>query len=249
MTAMNRSVGDYVGRVDDEAITIRLTRGQALVLADWLRRVPSEDPEGIVPERAVRSPFHAISGLLDRTLNEASLPDGRPRLEAAEEGLRAELHGAADEPGPGGLGRDPEAATIRVGYRDAELDQRLSRGLDEVNFPATGTTAADQGALSVRAVDEAGELIGGLSAWTWGGLLGIEMLWVREESRRDGWGSRLLSAAEEAARERGCDRACVSSFTFQAPAFYQGHGYVETGRTLGIPGGAEDVHMFKSLSG
>ncbi|MCX4994460.1 GNAT family N-acetyltransferase [Streptomyces longwoodensis] len=232
--------------MDDEAITIRLTRGQALVLADWLRRVPAQDPEGIVAEGAVRSPVHAISGLLDRTLNEVSLPDDGPRLEAAEEGVRAELHGAADEPG---AGRDPEAATVRVGYRDAELDQRLSRGLDEVNFPATGTTAADQGALSVKAVDEEGELIGGLSAWTWGGLLGIEMLWVREESRGDGWGSRLLSAAEEAARERGCDRACVSSFTFQAPAFYQGHGYVETGRTLGVPGGAEDVHMFKSLSG
>ena len=117
-----------------------------------------------------------------------------------------------------------------------------------VNFPATGTTAADQGALSVKAVDDSGELIGGLSAWTWGGLLGIEMLWVREESRQDGWGSKLLLSAEAEARRRGCDRACVSSFTFQAPAFYQRHGYAETGRTLGIPGGAEDVHMYKKLS-
>ncbi|MER5226822.1 GNAT family N-acetyltransferase [Streptomyces flaveus] len=143
---------------------------------------------------------------------------------------------------------DHTAAAIHVGHRDSELNERLSSGLDEVNFPATGTTAADQGALSVKAVDDNGDLIGGLSAWTWGGLLGIEMLWVREESRRDGWGSKFLLAAEEAARGRGCDRACVSSFTFQAPAFYQRHGYIETGRTLGIPGGAEDVHMYKKLS-
>jgi hypothetical protein len=40
---------------------------------------------------------------------------------------------------------------------------------------------------------------------------------------------------------------CVSSFTFQPPGFYQKYGYVETGRTLGIPGGGEDVHMFKRL--
>ncbi|MET9953019.1 GNAT family N-acetyltransferase [Streptomyces sp. NPDC006339] len=139
-------------------------------------------------------------------------------------------------------------ATLSVGHRDAALDERLSRGLDEINFPATGTTAADQGALTVKAVDEAGEIVGGLSAWTWGGLLGIEMLWVREDSRGDGWGGELLLAAEEEARRRGCDRACVSSFTFQAPAFYQRHGYVETGRTLGIPGGAEDVHMYKKLA-
>ncbi|MCX5559739.1 GNAT family N-acetyltransferase [Streptomyces sp. NBC_00038] len=146
------------------------------------------------------------------------------------------------------MANDHTRAALSVGHRDSVLNERLSKGLDEVNFPATGTTAADQGALSVKVVDSAGELIGGLSAWTWGGLLGIEMLWIREESRGDGWGSKLLLAAEEEARRRGCDRACVSSFTFQAPAFYQRHGYVETGRTLGIPGGAEDVHMYKKLA-
>jgi GNAT superfamily N-acetyltransferase len=143
--------------------------------------------------------------------------------------------------------RDHNEGSLSVGQRDQELSERLSRGLEEVNFPATGTTAADQGSLSVKAVDDDGELIGGLAAWTWGGLLGIEMLWIREQSRRGGWGTKILAAAEEEARRRGCDRACVSSFTFQAPAFYQRHGYVETGRTLGIPGGAADVHMFKEL--
>ncbi|MER7516287.1 GNAT family N-acetyltransferase [Streptomyces sp. NPDC126499] len=144
--------------------------------------------------------------------------------------------------------KDHTRPKLSVGDRDTALDERLSKGLDEINFPATGTTAADQGALTVKVVDDAGELVGGLSAWTWGGLLGIEMLWVREDSRGDGWGGELLLAAEEEARRRGCDRACVSSFTFQAPAFYQRHGYVETGRTLGIPGGAEDVHMYKELA-
>ncbi|MFF3553751.1 GNAT family N-acetyltransferase [Streptomyces tsukubensis] len=138
-------------------------------------------------------------------------------------------------------------AVLSVGDRDAELSKNLSDGLDEVNFPATGTTAADQSSLSVKAVDGEGRLIGGLTGWTWGGLLGIDMLWIREDSRRDGWGGKLLLAAEEEARRRGCDRACVSSFTFQAPGFYQRHGYRETGRTLGIPGGAEDVHMFKEF--
>uniref|UniRef100_A0AAU3IBI2 GNAT family N-acetyltransferase n=1 Tax=Streptomyces sp. NBC_01393 TaxID=2903851 RepID=A0AAU3IBI2_9ACTN len=77
----------------------------------------------------------------------------------------------------------------------------------------------------------------------------MELLWVREDSRRDGWGSRILQAAEIEARRRGCDRVAVSSFTFQAPGFYQRHGYAETGRTLGIPGGHADVHLFKSLIG
>ncbi|MEY9871357.1 ribosomal protein S18 acetylase RimI-like enzyme [Streptacidiphilus sp. MAP12-33] len=137
---------------------------------------------------------------------------------------------------------------LSVGDRDPELSARLSSGLDAYNFPATGTTEADQTQLSVKVVDDDGEIVGGLAGWTWGGLFGIEMFWVREQSRAEGWGSRILSAAEEEARQRGCDRAVVSSFTFQAPGFYQRHGYRETGRTLGIPGGHQDVHMFKQLA-
>jgi GNAT superfamily N-acetyltransferase len=143
----------------------------------------------------------------------------------------------------------PEAtpATLTTGDNDADLSKALSDGLDEFNFAATGTTAADQTSLSVKVVDADGELIGGLTGWTWAGLFGISNLWIRESSRRDGWGAKILLAAEEEAKRRGCDRASVASFTFQAPAFYQRLGYVETGRTLGIPGGFEDVHMFKQL--
>ncbi|MFE3455676.1 GNAT family N-acetyltransferase [Nonomuraea sp. NPDC059194] len=135
--------------------------------------------------------------------------------------------------------------TLTTGERDPELNRQLDEGLTAFNAAATGV--AEQGTLSVKVTDDGGELVGGLAAWTWGGLCGIEMLWVREDSRRDGWGSQILQAAEAEARRRGCDRVVVSSFTFQAPAFYQRHGYVESGRTLGIPGGHEDVHLFKSL--
>jgi GNAT superfamily N-acetyltransferase len=135
--------------------------------------------------------------------------------------------------------------TLTTADRDAELNDRLTRELVAFNTAATG--AGDRGAFSVKVTDEAGELVGGLAAWTWGGLCGIGLLWVREDSRRDGWGSQILRAAEEEAQRRGCDRVVVSSFTFQAPGFYQRHGYAETGRTLGIPGGHADVYMFKSL--
>ena len=137
--------------------------------------------------------------------------------------------------------------TLTTGERDAELSERLDKELTAFNTAATG--AGDYGSLSVKVADSAGELVGGLTAWTWGGLCGISMLWVREDCRKDGWGSKILLAAEAEARRRGCDRVAVSSFTFQAPGFYQRHGYVETGRTLGIPGGNADVHMFKSLTG
>ena len=61
-------------------------------------------------------------------------------------------------------------------------------------------------------------------------------------------GRKLLAAAEEAARERGCTQVLVSSFTFQAPEFYRRHGYVEFARSEGIPvEGEADVHFRKLL--
>jgi len=71
--------------------------------------------------------------------------------------------------------------------------------------------------------------------------------WLPESFITRGGRIAVQVGAEVEARRRGCDRIAVSSFTFQAPGFYQRHGYVETGRTRGIPGGNEDVHMFKSL--
>ena len=141
---------------------------------------------------------------------------------------------------------DEGAEGLVIGDRDAQLNERLSRELDAFNVAATG--ASDQRTLSVKALDDSGELIGGVAGWTWGGLCGLEMMWVREDCRHQGWGSRILGAAEQEARRRGCVRAVVSSFTFQAPGFYRRHGYRETGRTLGIPGGHDDVHLFKALT-
>lgn len=147
------------------------------------------------------------------------------------------------------MNHDHDESGLTVGGRDPEPAKLLDAGLDAYDLAATGTTVEDQGELSVRAVDPAtGETVGGPTAWTWGGLLGIDMPWVREDHRRDGRGSGLLRAAEAEARRRGRDRAVVSSFAFRAPDFYRRHGYAETGRTLGIPGGARDVRFHEILA-
>lgn len=38
---------------------------------------------------------------------------------------------------------------------------------------------------------------------------------------------RMLADDEGAARQRGCKYAFVDTFSFQAPAFYEKHGYRE----------------------
>lgn len=140
----------------------------------------------------------------------------------------------------------PAGSRLVLGDGDADLDARLSAELTTYNLAATGMV--DQRELTVRIEDERGGLVAGLSGWTWGPVAGIGMVWVREQDRRDGFGTRLLAAVEAAARQRGCDRVFVSSFTFQAPAFYERHGYVETTRIADYPlDGVDDVYLVKHL--
>jgi GNAT superfamily N-acetyltransferase len=141
------------------------------------------------------------------------------------------------------------AASFRtvVGEGDAALDKRLSDELDVVNAAATvGTPAARE--LTVQIDDASGDLAAGVSGWTWGVAAGIGMTWVRADTRGSGLGSQLLAAFEEEARARGCTHVFVTSFTFQAPGFYERHGYREIFRWEGVPTpDAADVHFRKEL--
>jgi GNAT superfamily N-acetyltransferase len=127
------------------------------------------------------------------------------------------------------------------------LDQRLSDELDRYNAAATpGTAAARE--LTVQIHDAEGELAAGLSGWTWGVAAGIGMTWVRDDVRGARLGTRLLEEFEAEAGRRGCTHVFVTSFTFQAPGFYERHGYREIFRWDGVPeAGQADVHFRKDL--
>lgn len=133
-----------------------------------------------------------------------------------------------------------------VGTGDSEFDQRLSDELDAYNAAATpGVAPAEE--LTVRIEDD-GELLAGASGWTWGEAAGIAMTWVAADQRGSGLGAALLDAFETEARRRGATHVFVTSFTFQAPAFYERHGYREIFRWEGVPtAGRDDVHLRKEL--
>ncbi len=136
-----------------------------------------------------------------------------------------------------------DEAVLTTGGKDPGLEELLSAGLDTHNLAASGVAAQQE--FTVKVEDGSG-LVAGLSAWSWGPVAGLAMVWVRADSRRSGWGGRLLAAAEQEARRRGCTRVFVSSFTFQAPAFYERHGYTEVARVSEYPvDGAADVYLVK----
>jgi GNAT superfamily N-acetyltransferase len=73
------------------------------------------------------------------------------------------------------------------------------------------------------------------------------LLWVHADLRGKGYGSRLLALAEDEARARGCYLVTLGSYSFQAPGFYQRHGYQVVGTVPDCPPGHAHVYLMKAL--
>jgi ribosomal protein S18 acetylase RimI-like enzyme len=103
------------------------------------------------------------------------------------------------------------------------LKQVVSDHLDAYNVAITGFPEYSPVNLFLR--DAGDEVMGGLLAAVWGGVLFIRILWVSETLRGRGFGRRLMEMAERRAVERGCRHIFVDTFSFQAPGFYEKLGY------------------------
>ena len=73
--------------------------------------------------------------------------------------------------------------------------------------------------------DETGKKLAGLTGKTFGNWLCINYLFVSENLRNQGIGSKIIISAENEAKDRGCKYVFVDTFSFQAPAFYEKLGY------------------------
>ena len=138
--------------------------------------------------------------------------------------------------------------TIRIEIEpspDHEVRRLIDEGLDVFNAEHAGPENAED--FWVIARDDDGGLCGGLRARSSYAWLFIDWLWVSSPARSHGVGGLLLAKAEQAARERGCLGAHVSTFSFQAPEFYRRHGYEEFGRIDGFPVGHACLWLKKTF--
>jgi GNAT superfamily N-acetyltransferase len=113
------------------------------------------------------------------------------------------------------------------------------------NESAVGKADVRQLAWYLR--DATGTLRGGLVgylAWRW---LMIDLLWVDDAVRGQGYGRALLARAESAAREAGCVAARLDTYEFQARPFYEHHGYEVFGILEGYPADTRTYYMKKAL--
>ncbi len=79
--------------------------------------------------------------------------------------------------------------------------------------------------INFIAKNENREIMGGLFSRRFGEGIFVEMLWVDENSRKSGLGSRLLQEIEQAGRQQDVKLIYLDTFSFQAPDFYKKHGY------------------------
>src|SRR5436190_329787 len=96
--------------------------------------------------------------------------------------------------------------------QDLEFDSHPAAGdiaflEDQINrLNVEETDITDVGLLASFVRDAAGEIVAGIFGWTWGGCCEIRYLWVREDMREQGYGTRLLQAAEQEAAARDCSQ-------------------------------------------
>ncbi len=126
------------------------------------------------------------------------------------------------------------------------LRQHVRDHLDTFNVAVTGL--AEYHTLSVFLRDEHEEVLGGLLGNIWGGWLHVAFLWVAEPLRGRGYGRQLLEAAERYAVQRGCTRAWLTTFSFQAPEFYPKLGYEAFAVLEGHPDGHRHHFFQKRLA-
>ncbi len=114
---------------------------------------------------------------------------------------------------------------IRLENTESQKAQKIGELIRSYNRSKRETAESEP--LNLYVEDEHGELLAGLVAETFGNWLEIEYLFVKEGLRGQGIGSQLLQQAESEAKKRNCRFAFVNTYQFQAPAFYQKHGYKE----------------------
>ena len=134
-----------------------------------------------------------------------------------------------------------------LGDAERGLAQRLIDEITQFNLDAIGIAEVHE--LLTVETDVDGELTAGVYGWSWGGTCWIEALWVREDMRRGGVGSRLLDAAEKEARRQGCAQIALDTHTFQAPSFYERHGFDVVGELTDYTRGHTNMLLRKQLPG
>jgi len=121
----------------------------------------------------------------------------------------------------------------------------IGQGIRQYNLQQAGDQQFQRLCFVLQTDDE--EIVGGVIAELYWGWLHVDLLWVQKDLRGQGHGHRLLMAVEDEARNRDAKYAYLDTFSFQAPDFYQQHGYRVFGELEDFPPGQRRYFFTKQL--
>lgn len=101
--------------------------------------------------------------------------------------------------------------------------------------------------LSIFLKSDSGKVFGGIQAMFDSEAIYIEALWIEENLRKQGYGKKLLAAAEREAIENGCRFSLVDTWDFQAEEFYLKNGYEKIGELKNYWHGHSKLFLRKKL--
>lgn len=149
---------------------------------------------------------------------------------------------------------DDGYAIVVADHEDEEDRRSVENGLIAFNatvspfFSAEVRAASPARALDVFVRGADGRILGGVTAQTGWDWLSIELVWLDESLRGRGLGTRLMRTSEDEARRRGCKRAHLTTYSFQARGFYERLGYRVVGQLDDFPPGSTRYWLRKDFA-
>nr|WP_275983785.1 GNAT family N-acetyltransferase [Paenibacillus hamazuiensis] len=102
--------------------------------------------------------------------------------------------------------------------------------------------------VSLFLKDEEGKIFGGITGVLKWNYLKVDIFWIDDRLRGQGYGSRLLHEMEIVAQNHQCDFIELDTFSFQAPEFYLKNGFEIVGVVENAPKGHSHYYMIKRLT-
>ena len=116
---------------------------------------------------------------------------------------------------------------VVVDYDPSQADNAVvSEGIIAFNENIIGERDK---AFSIFLKNDSGKIFGGIQAFLNTASVYIDVLWVEESHQKQGYGTKLLGAAEREAIKNGCIFSLVDTWDFQSEEFYLKNEYERIG--------------------
>ena len=134
---------------------------------------------------------------------------------------------------------------VVIDYTPSQADNAIVReGIIAFNEKIIGERDKE---FSIFLKNDSGKVFGGIQAFLDSESIYIDVLWVETSLQKQGYGTKLLGAAEQEALKNGCIFSLVDSWDFQAEGFYLKKGYERVGVIKNYWHGHSKIFLRKKL--